>query len=101
MRMKRGVIAVRGLVGDFAGLQMKGGTIVLMSGADIRTGAWMIRGTIVTLKPVALLPTFAYACSYQPTFLSLYVKYLQTLGFAVPGGTYERLPGRYLRAGEG
>ena len=29
---------------DFAGLQMKGGTIVLRSGAEIRTGAWMIRG---------------------------------------------------------
>ena len=29
MRMKRGIIAVRGPVRDFAGLQMKGGTIVL------------------------------------------------------------------------
>ena len=30
MRMKRGIIAVGGPVSDFAGLQMKGGTIVLM-----------------------------------------------------------------------
>ena len=47
--MKRGIIAVRGPVRDFAGLQMKGGTIFLLGGAEIRTGAWMIRGTIVSL----------------------------------------------------
>ena len=46
--MRRGVIAVKGPVRDFAGLQMKGGTIVLMGGAEIRTGAWMVRGTIVS-----------------------------------------------------
>ena len=41
MRMRRGVIAVGGPVRDFAGLQMKGGTIFLLGGAEIRTGAWM------------------------------------------------------------
>src|SRR5205807_5909206 len=77
MRMKRGIIVVGGLVRDFAGLQMKGGTIFLLSGAEIRTGAWMFRGTIVSLKPIPLLPTFAYACDYQPTFLRLYARHLQ------------------------
>ena len=48
---------------------MKGGTIVLRSGAELRTGAWMIRGTIISLKPLPLLPTFAYASTYNPTFL--------------------------------
>ena len=38
MRMRRGIIAVGGPVRDFAGLQMKGGTIVLLGGAEIRTG---------------------------------------------------------------
>ena len=66
MRMKRGIIAVRGPVRDFAGLQMKGGTIVLGSGAELRTGAWMMRGTIISLKPIPLLPTFARACDLQP-----------------------------------
>ena len=69
MRMKRGIIAVRGPVRDFAGLQMKGGTIVLMGGAEIRTGAWMVRGTIVSLTPLRLLPTFSYACAYNPVVL--------------------------------
>ena len=39
--------------------------------AEIRTGAWMVRGTIVSLTPIALLPTFAYACTYPPVFASV------------------------------
>jgi formylmethanofuran dehydrogenase subunit C len=105
MRMRRGVIAVRGLVRDFAGLQMKGGTIVLMGGAEIRTGAWMVRGTIVSLRPIRLLPTFAFACAYNPTFLRLYAKYLQALGFPIPVeervGAYRRYTGDSSVPGKG
>jgi formylmethanofuran dehydrogenase subunit C len=105
MRMRRGVIAVRGPVRDFAGLQMKGGTILLLGGAEIRTGAWMARGTIVSLKPIHLLPTFTYACSYQPTFLRVYVRYLETLGFSMPAGTgdgaYQRYAGDSAGLGKG
>jgi formylmethanofuran dehydrogenase subunit C len=105
MRMRRGVIAVGGPVRDFAGLQMKGGTIFLLGGAEIRTGAWMIRGTIVTLAPIPLLPTFTYACRYEPTFLRLYARYLETLGFAIPHrageGTYQRYAGDMSGLGKG
>src|ERR1700730_5252146 len=94
MRMKRGIIAVGGLVRDFAGLQMKGGTIVMRSGAELRTGAWMVRGTIVSLTPIPLLPTFTYASTYNPTFLRLYAKHLKTLGFSIPS---EDGDGAYLR----
>jgi formylmethanofuran dehydrogenase subunit C len=105
MRMRRGVIAVRGRVRDFAGLQMKGGTIVLMGGAEVRTGAWMVRGTIVSLVPIRLLPTFAYACTYNPTFLRLYAKSLQGMGFSIPcdaqDGAYERYTGDTAVPGKG
>lgn len=105
MRMKRGVIAVGGLVRDFAGLQMKGGTIFLRSGAEIRTGAWMIRGTIVSWTPLRLMPTFARACTYKPTFLSIYTRYIRSLGFAlppeVPGRGYERYTGDTAVPGKG
>jgi formylmethanofuran dehydrogenase subunit C len=94
MRMRRGLIAVRGRVRDFAGLQMKAGTIVLGGGAEVRTGAWMVRGTIVCLTPVRLLPTFAYACSYNPTFLRLYARSLEAMGFTIPCDERE---GSYLR----
>jgi formylmethanofuran dehydrogenase subunit C len=105
MRMRRGNIAVAGPVRDFAGLQMKGGTIFLFGGAELRTGAWMVRGTIVSRTPLQLLPTFAYACSYHPTFLRLYVRHLQSLGVALPyegrDGMYERYTGDTSVPGKG
>ena len=36
MRMRGGVIAIRGQARDFTGLQMKGGTIVLLNGVAVR-----------------------------------------------------------------
>ena len=94
MRMKRGIILIRGAVRDFAGLQMKGGTIVLGGGAELRTGAWMMRGTIVSLKPIPLLPTFSAAAIYNPTFLRMYARHLRLLGFSLP---YEHHDGAYQR----
>ena len=105
MRMKRGIIAVKGPVTDFAGLQMKGGTLFLLGGAEIRTGAWMIRGTIVSLTPLRLMPTFSYACRYNPTFLRLYAKHLRALGFWIPcdvkDGEYQRYSGDAAVPGKG
>src|SRR5262245_44760196 len=105
MRMKRGIIAVRGPVRDFAGLQMKGGSLFLLGGAELRTGAWMARGTIVCLKPIRLLPTFSYACDYQPPFMTMYSKHLHGLGFAIPyaarQGIYRRYNGDAAVPGKG
>jgi formylmethanofuran dehydrogenase subunit C len=105
MRMKRGLIAVRGPVRDFAGLQMKGGTIVLMAGAELRSGAWMIRGTILSLVPIKLMPTFSYACIYPPVFVRLYAAHLQKLGFEIPcignAGIYQRYTGDSAVPGKG
>ncbi len=105
MRMKRGIIAVRGPVRDFAGLQMKGGTLFLNSGAEIRTGAWMVRGTIVSFAELQMLPTFTYACAYNPVFLNLYVKHLAKLGFSIPSegraGVYRRYVGDASVPGKG
>jgi formylmethanofuran dehydrogenase subunit C len=80
MRMRRGLICIMGRVGDFAGLQMLGGTLFLGGKVGIRTGAWMNRGTIVTYEPLELLPTFQYACTYEPIFLKLLLKQLRELG---------------------
>jgi formylmethanofuran dehydrogenase subunit C len=106
MRMRRGIIAVKGPVRDFAGLQMKGGTIVLCSGAEIRTGAWMIRGTIISLKPLKLLPTFPYACTYNPEFVRVYARHLEKmLGLTIPfdaaAGAYDRYCGDTSVPGKG
>jgi formylmethanofuran dehydrogenase subunit C len=105
MRMKKGTIVVGGRVKDFAGLQMKGGNIVLLRGAEIRTGAWMNRGTIISLAPLPLLPTFSYACSYHPAFLRLYARFLGTLGVSLPvessEGCYELYSGDMSVTGKG
>jgi formylmethanofuran dehydrogenase subunit C len=105
MRMRRGLIAIGGRVRDFAGLQMKGGTIVLMGGAEVRTGAWMVRGTIVVLVPVRLLPTFSYACEYNPAFLRLYARHLRGFGLRLPvdagEGAYRRYTGDTSVPGKG
>jgi formylmethanofuran dehydrogenase subunit C len=105
MRMKRGIIAVRGPVRDFAGLQMKGGTIILGSGAELRTGAWMMRGTIISLRRLPMMPTFLYAATYVPGFLRMYAAYLNRLGFTLPcdqrNDAYERYTGDTSVPGKG
>ena len=105
MRMKRGIIAIGGPVRDSAGLQMKGGTLVIRKGAELRTGAWMSRGTIISLTPIQILPTFSYAGTYNPTFLRLYARRLGILGFPIPyedqDGAYQRYTGDGAVPGKG
>jgi formylmethanofuran dehydrogenase subunit C len=105
MRMRRGTIAIAGPVRDFTGLQMKGGTIFLLGGAELRTGAWMMRGTIVSLAPISLLPSFSFACAYNPTFLRSYAKYMQSLGWTIPcqaqEGAFRRYTGDTSVPGKG
>lgn len=104
MRMRRGIVVIKGAVRDFAGLQMKGGTLFLLGGAELRTGAWMTLGTIVSLVPLQMLPTFAAAAAYQPTFLNLYARALEPLGVDLPIGrlgTYARHLGDTAVPGKG
>jgi formylmethanofuran dehydrogenase subunit C len=105
MRMRRGTIVVGGPVRDFAGLQMKGGTIILRQGAEIRTGAWMQRGTILSLVPLQLMPTFAESGVYNPTFVAVYAKQLQSWGIELPhrveDGSYHRYAGDRSVPGKG
>ena len=78
---------------------------VLLSGAELRTGAWMSRGTIISLKPIPLLPSFLYASTYTPSFMGVYAKHLATLGISVPydtrAGAYQRYTGDTSVIGRG
>jgi formylmethanofuran dehydrogenase subunit C len=96
MRMRRGLICIMGKVGDFAGLQMLGGTLFLCGKVGIRTGAWMSRGTIAALRPIGLLPTFQYACVYEPVFLRLLFKQLRELGIPLNEPEWEGPVRRYI-----
>ena len=104
--MKGGIIAIRGAVRDFTGLKMKTGSIFLLGGAGLRTGAWMERGTIVALQSIPILPTFLFACSYVPGFLRSYFLHLQKVGFGVPtpawdGTAFQRYSGDFSIIGRG
>lgn len=92
--MRAGLIAIGGDSGDFTGVNLRAGTVIVLGRIGMRPGAGMKRGSIVAMQPVPLLPTFAYACSYEPLFLRLYLRYLQTLG--MPVGE-EPIAGRYRR----
>jgi formylmethanofuran dehydrogenase subunit C len=97
--LRRGLIAVAGRTGDATGLRMLAGTIVALGGVGAQPGAAMRRGTIVAMAQVTLLPTFAFACSYRPPFLRLYLRHLRSLGLPL---TDEQIEGRYARwSGDG
>jgi formylmethanofuran dehydrogenase subunit C len=92
--MRRGLTVVGGDTGDFTGVNMLAGTIIVLGRLGWRTGAGMLRGTIVSMHDAELLPTFAYATTYQPTFLRLYLLHLRALGLPVDD---QQLSGRYRR----
>jgi formylmethanofuran dehydrogenase subunit C len=97
--LRRGLIAVAGRLGDAAGLRMLAGTIVALGGVGAAPGAGMRRGTIVSMSAVDLLPTFAFASSYRPPFLRMYLHHLRELGLPL---TDEQIRGRYARwSGDG
>jgi formylmethanofuran dehydrogenase subunit C len=103
--MRRGLVAVGGNTGDFTGVNMLAGTIVVLGQLGQRTGAGMKRGTIVSMHPAELLPTFAFACSYRPVFLRLYLVHLRSLGLPVGDahleGVYRRWSGDAMELNRG
>ncbi len=81
--MRRGLVAVRGDVLDHAGARMAAGTLFLFGSAGIRAGGGMQRGTIVCYQAPEMLPTFRAAGSFEPLFVTVYVRALVARGFAV------------------
>jgi formylmethanofuran dehydrogenase subunit C len=104
--MRRGVVAVAGDVGDYAGTGMLAGTLLVFGRLGRRPGAGLRRGTIVAGSEVELLPTFRYACTYRPTFLLVYLRRLrQAYGFDIEPrffeGAYRRYNGDFADLGRG
>jgi formylmethanofuran dehydrogenase subunit C len=106
--MRRGLIAIGGRAGDAVGFNMIAGSVFVCGPCGIRPGAEMRRGTIGLLGPdsaVDLLPTFQFACIYQPNFLRIYLRHLKALGFPLPDDcldvSYRRYLGDFLELGLG
>ncbi len=103
--MRGGLIAVAGNSGDFTGVNMLSGSIFVLEELGIRTGAGMKRGSIVSLKEAELLPTFDYSCTYRPSHLVLYLRYLAQLGLEIGEeyllGLYKRYCGDSVELNRG
>ncbi len=106
--MRRGLIAVAGSVGHAAGFGMIAGSLMFFGDVGRHCGAGMKRGTISlfsTARRVELLPSFHYACTDRPTFLTVYLRHLTRLGFAFPdgclGADYDRYSGDLIELGKG
>jgi formylmethanofuran dehydrogenase subunit C len=84
--MRRGLIAIGGRVGDLVGASMRGGTILMFGACGIRHGAGMRRGTLAFLGPERprLLPSFRYACRFQPQAMHMLLRQMVSYGFPFP-----------------
>jgi formylmethanofuran dehydrogenase subunit C len=105
-RMRRGVLAVAGRCGRHAGVGIIAGTLVLVGEAGDGAGLWSKRGSIVALGPIAIPPTYQYACTYQPVHLRLILGRLrQAFGLPVESrhltGLYRRYSGDLADLGKG
>ena len=80
--MRRGLIAVGGNVGDFAGVNLLAGSIFAFGHLGPRAGVGLQRGSLVCFgPPPTLLPTFRFACVYEPVFVRVFLKQLQAWDF--------------------
>ncbi len=104
--MRRGLIAVGGNAAEFAGSRMVAGTIIVCERLARRAGGGMKRGSIIALGGVdGILPSFAKACRYRPSFMPLYSAFLAELGLPVDenitSGEFVRWVGDCTSLGKG
>jgi formylmethanofuran dehydrogenase subunit C len=105
--MRRGLIVIGKSAGHFVGSGMIAGTILVGGTSGSRPGAGMKRGTLGLFGTPSpeILPTFRDAGVSRPTFLALYARRLQQLGFEraadMPLQAVRRFFGDFLELGKG
>lgn len=105
-RMRRGLLVVTGDVAGQAGPGMIAGSVIVFGNPGPAPGRWSKRGSIVALGPIAIPPTYRYACTYQPDHLRLTLLRLRArYGVAVEeryvSGLYRRYSGDLADLGKG
>jgi formylmethanofuran dehydrogenase subunit C len=97
LTLRRGVIAIGGACGDFVGANMIAGTVLVFGPCGNRPAAGMRRGTVGLLgdNPPSLLVSFRKSCVYDPTFVRLMFRHLQSIGFTVPNDCWQARYGLY------
>ncbi|HET8625593.1 MAG TPA: formylmethanofuran dehydrogenase subunit C [Gemmatimonadales bacterium] len=104
--MRRGLVAIAGDAGPGAGRATIAGTVVIFGATGPDAGQWSRRGSIVALGTVAPPPTYRYACSYRPQYVSLLLKHLEErhrlpAGRARDTGLFRRYSGDLAELGAG
>jgi formylmethanofuran dehydrogenase subunit C len=103
---RRGLIVVRGDVGENAACGLIAGTLVVFGRVGADAGAWNKRGSIVALGAAAVPATYRFACVYRPTVLRVLFGYLRRT-YAIPvadrfvTGRWKRYCGDVSELGKG
>ena len=84
--MRRGLVAVGGRTGNGAGLRMLAGTVIALGGIGDEAGLGNRRGSLASGRPVAPLPSYAYAARFYPPALRLQLLRVRKLGLSVEDG---------------
>ena len=93
--MRRGLVAVAGGVGAYAGRGMIAGTLLALGPVGELPGAGNKRGSIVAAGGVAVPASYRFACSYEPPHVRLLLTSLRRrFGFPCDPGL---LAGRFDR----
>ena len=104
--MRRGLICIGGSSGDFPGVSMIAGSIFLFGSCGVRPGAGMKRGSLAFFgAPPPMLASFRFSCTYQPVFMSVYLRQIKVWGFPIDerflGGAWRRWCGDLVSLGKG
>jgi len=102
--VRRGLIVVGGDAID-AGRAMIAGTLVVVGTITGSVGEWNKRGSIITIGGASVPPTYRYACTYQPPYLGLLHRYLQSrtwpIDERIATGRFARYCGDVSQLGRG
>ena len=103
--MRRGLVAIGGKAGSGAGLRMLAGTVIALGGIGAEAGLGNKRGSLVSGRPVELLPVYAFATRFRPPALRLQLRRVRDLGLPVReefiDGTWSRWAGDRTELGRG
>jgi formylmethanofuran dehydrogenase subunit C len=104
--MRRGLLVIGRTAGDQTGRGMIAGTVVILGAAGADTGLWSKRGSVVALSKITPPETYAYACTYQPGYLTMILARLRNR-YRLPiqrkhlTGLYHRYSGDLAELGKG
>lgn len=104
--MRRGLVALGGSAGARAGFHAIAGTVLVLGGVGDAPALATKRGSLVVFGRADPLPSFRYACDYEPVLMRVLLRHLSgALGFPIPArflrGHFRRFVGDFTQLGKG